>query len=448
MEKGNYRPVSVLPVLSKIFETAIESQLSEHFQKFFDPYLAAFRSGYSCQSTLLRILEDWKKALDSDRYLAAILMDLSKAFDCLPHDLLLLKLRHYGLSESAICLMNSYLSDRKQCVKVGQNISKVLNIFKGVPQDSILGPVLFNVFLNDIFLFVNHCDLCNYADDNTLSKSDSILANVIKYLEEDSTCNNLISWFSTNKMQANPEKFQAISIGTKTHNDNIVFNLNGTQINCDDEVKLLGVTIDYKLNFNTHITNICKKAARQLNVLKRIGHHLNKTSKLTIYHSFILSNLSYCPLTWHFCTEQNTRKIEKIQERALRFIFDDYTTSYDNLLIESAIPSLKIRRLRTMALETYKILNKSSPQFLHNILSFKPNLYNFRYKLTADVPRPRTTRYGKNSFSYQAATIWNSLPNEARNITSFEHFKKLISTWCFNEKCSCFSCRTSELPVG
>ena len=402
--------------------------------------MAAFRAGYGCQSTLLRVLEDWKKAVDKDKYLAAILMDLSKAFDCLPHDLLLLKLEHYGLSKSALNLLKSYLSDRKQCVKIGQNVSKMLDIYKGVPQGSILGPVLFNIFINDIFLFVKDCDLYNYADDNTLSKSGTSLANVINSLEEDSE--SLISWFSSNKMQANPEKFQAIAIGNKTHKENITFNLDGNNIKCDDEVKLLGVTLDFKLDFNTHISNICKKAARQLNVLKRIGTNLNRLAKLTIYHSFIMSNLSYCPLAWHFCSEKNTNKIEKLQERALRFIYDDYTNSYNFLLEQSQLPSLKIRRMRTMALETYKIINKTSPKFLHDIIKTKENTYNFRYKNTVDIPQPRTTRYGKKSFSYEAARLWNSLPNEARNLSTFGQFKNFISTWCFSENCRCSSCKS------
>ena len=113
-------------------------------------------------------------------------------------------------------------------------------------------------------------------------------------------------------MQANPDKFQAIAIGNKIHQQNIVFDLNGSKINCDDEVKLLGITIDFKLDFNKHISNICKKKpARQLNVLKRIGSNLSRLAKLTIYHSFILSNLSYCPLTWHFCTEKKYTKNRK-----------------------------------------------------------------------------------------------------------------------------------------
>ena len=439
LEKGNYRPVSVLPAISKIFENAIQIQLVEHFDKIFNPFLAAFRSGFGCQSTLLRVIEDWKKALDNSEYLAAILMDLSKAFDCLPHDLLLLKLKFYGLSQSSTDLLTSYLSNRKQCVKIGQNISSMLDIFKGVPQGSILGPVLFNIFINDLFFFVNKCSLYNYADDNTLSKSGKCLNTVISSLEEDS--NSLIKWFSDNKMQANPEKFQAISVGKRTYDKNIKFDLNGINISCDEEVKLLGVTIDFKLNFNSHISNICKKAARQLNVLKRIGKHLNRMGKLTIYYSFIMSNFSYCPLTWHFCSEQNTSKVEKIQERALRFIYDDYTSSYNSLLDLSKLPSLKTRRMRTIALETFKIINKKCPLFLQDLVVIKNNNYNFRYMNTAEVPRPKTTAYGKKSFRYEAAQVWNSLSNEARTMTSFDQFKNYINSWCGGQKCNCNACK-------
>jgi hypothetical protein len=230
------------------------------------------------------VIEDWETALDENEYLAAILMD----FDCLPHDLLLMKVKAHGLSESALEMLNSYLANRKQCVKIGQNTSDLLDIAKVVPQGFILSSILFNIFVNDLFFFVRKCELYNYADDNTLSKSDKSLEKVIVSLEEDSEA--LINWFSVNEMQANPEKFQPISLGKKTHDQNIIFNLDGISIVCDDEVKLLGVTIDFKLNFNSHSTNICKKGARQLNVLKWIGNHLGIFVKLTIYHSFIMPN--------------------------------------------------------------------------------------------------------------------------------------------------------------
>ena len=189
-----------------------------------------------------------------------------------------------------------------------------------MPQGSILGPVLFNIFINYIFHFIKNCKLYNYADDNTVSHADTDLKRLIDELVEDST--RLIQWFADNKMKANPGKFQAIAVGKRTHSENICSNLGENIVNCEDSVKLLGVTIDFKLDFDEHISNVCKKASRQLNVLKRIGGnvlkriggHLCKLGKLSVYYYFIMSNFNYCPLTWHFCGEK-----KKIQKRLRKY---------------------------------------------------------------------------------------------------------------------------------
>jgi hypothetical protein len=282
--------------VSKFFERAVYEQLSHYFENIFQPFLSAFRPGFGCDTALLTIIEDWEKAIDCNQYTAAVLMDLSKAFDCLPHDLLILKLEAYGLSKSALNLMCSYLSERKQCVKVGVDFSTWKNMYKGVTQVLIRGLVLFNIFLNDIFYFVEESILYNYADDNTLSYSDTELNKVVDVLEKESL--NLIRWFSHNQMKANPDQFQAIAIGSKTSNESVNFNLDGNKIDCEKEVKMLGVTIDCQLKFNSHISNIYKKASRQLNVLKRIGKHLTKLGRLTIYFSFIMSNFNYLAFLW------------------------------------------------------------------------------------------------------------------------------------------------------
>ena len=184
LEVGNNRPVSILPVVSKFFERAIYEQLSHYFENIFHPFLSAFRPGFGCNTALLKIIEDWKKAIDCNQYTAAVLMDLSKASNYLPHDLLILRLEAW--SKSALNLMYSYLSERKHCVKIGVDFSTWKNIYKSVPQISILGPVLFNIFLNDIFNFVEESMLYNYADDNTLSYSDTELNKVVDILEKES----------------------------------------------------------------------------------------------------------------------------------------------------------------------------------------------------------------------------------------------------------------------
>ena len=152
--KTNYRPVSVLCIFSKIFEKILEQQLSDFLENIFNPYLCGFRRGHGCQTTLLRLLEDWRNALEKNQYVAAVLMDLSKAFDCLPHDILLDKLSAYGMSTDSVSLLESYLSNRKQLIKINGILSSWSDIQKGVPQGSILDPLLFNVFINDIFYFV------------------------------------------------------------------------------------------------------------------------------------------------------------------------------------------------------------------------------------------------------------------------------------------------------
>ena len=417
LSKTNYRPVSVLPVFSKIFEKVFETQLSDFFDTIFNPFLCAFRRGHGCQTTLLRLLEDWREALDKNYYIASVLMDLSKAFDCLPHAILLDKLSAYGVSDNSVSLLKSYLSNRKQQIKVNSVLSNWADIHKGVPQGSILGPLLFNVFINDIFLFIKDSSLYNYADDNTLSFGSPDFDLLISTLESDS--NHLIEWFKINKMQANPDKFQVLAVGKKTYEKRPTINIQNFELTCEDSVKLLGIEIDYQLNFDTHISTICRKASQQLNIIKRLGPYLNRLNKLTIFHTFILSNFNFCPLAWHFCTEKNSKKIEKVQERALRFVYEDYNSSYDNLLKKAKVPSLQIRRMRTMALETFKIMNKLSPSCLHSLVHLRNSKYYFRYNNILDIPQVRTSRYGKKTFKFAAATLWNSLPNHFRTENSF-----------------------------
>ena len=214
-------------------------------------------------------------------------------------------------------------------------------------------------------------------------------------------------------------------------------------ITCDEEVKLLGVTIDFKLKFNTQVPNVRKKASRQLSVLKRIGKNLCKLGKFNIYHVFIMSNFNYSPLTWHFCGEVNTKKLEKIQKRALRFIYNDYISDYHELLHKSKLPSLKKDVLEIWHLNLLKLFIKQCPAYLHDLISIKNSPYSFRYTYTAEMPKVRTTGCGLNYFRYGAAKLWNSSPQNFRDETNFNQFRSLVNTWS-GEGCRCSCCVASQ----
>jgi hypothetical protein len=308
------------------------------------------------------LLEKWRSALDNKKAVATVLMDLSKAFDCLPHDLLIAKLQAYGMSNKATTLMASYLRSRVQRVKVGDTVSTWLGLIKGVPQGSVLGPVLFNFFVNDLLYAIKTADLINYADDNTLSAESGSLTNCLEILETEA--NNCLKWFTVNDMKANPDKFHFMVVGNTDTPD---FNLGNTILKHEDSVELLGIGIDSKLNFNHHITNLCKKAARQLNVLQRISKQVCREIRLAIFRCFVLSQFNYCPLVWHFCGRVNTLKLEKLQYRGLKMVYRDYESSYEELCSRAGVRPLEETRLLSLATEAYKSVHHLSPPFIEDI---------------------------------------------------------------------------------
>ena len=441
LDKQYYRPVSVLTIFSKVFERFVLNSMLEYINSILSDHISAYRKGYSCQNVLLKLTEEWRQYLDKNEIVGAVLMDLSKAFDCLPHELLLAKLSAYGFERDTLNFFYSYLKGRKQTVNIKGESSMFLDILAGVPQGSILGPILFNIFLNDIIDIFKETSIYNFADDNTLSCHAKNIECLINKLETDSE--KAIKWFTENRMIANPDKFKAIIIrknGQDTTGHKL--KINNGEIQSSEEVTLLGVVIDNKLSLVPHISNMCRKAATILNSLKRQNSYLvGIKTRTMVINTYVLSQFNYCPLIWHFCGKGATHKIEQINERALRFVHNDYTSDYRDILEKSNTTTLYLKRVRIIAQEVYKSLNNESPKYTQELVRSRHSNYPTRQQtLDIYVPRVNQVKFGYRSYTYEAPVLWNSLPNEIRKAENFSLFKKLIKSWN-GSTCRCNYCK-------
>ena len=442
LNKKDYRPVSVLTVFSKVFERYILNQMLEHVNTILSDKISAYRKGYSTQHVLLKLTEEWRKHLDNNQIVGAVLMDLSKAFDCIPHDLLIAKLAAYGFDKKTLKFFLSYLKGRKQSVNIKGKLSSYMDVLAGVPQGSILGPVIFNLFINDMHNIFDKCCLNNYADDNTLDGHASSVPKLVDILEHDSQ--KAIDWFKSNHMIANPDKFKAIVI-TKQGSDTsgIELKINNEIIYTQKEVTLIGVIIDNKLSLAPHISNMCKTAANQLNSIKRLKKHFDIDTKKHLVITYVLSHFNYCPLVWHFCGNGSIHKMEKIQERALRFVFNDYESEYKDMLQKNGESTLYLKRVRIMAQEVYKAINNQSPKYMKELLSERNSRYSNRRPLDLYIPGVNQKTFGYKSYRFEAPSVWNSLDLEIRKAENFNDFKKLINSWT-GPSCRCNFCNDSE----
>ena len=303
------------------------------------------------------MLEKWKASLDSKGHAAAVLMDLSKAFDTINHELLIAKLDAYGFDKTALRIILDYLSGRMQRTKITNSFSAWLEILTGVPQGSILGPLLFNLYINDLFWQITNTHPCNFADDTSLSSFNIDLQELLLSLEKDAL--SVIIWFENNYMKLNSDKCHFL-IAANTH-EHLWLKVGESKIWESSEEKLLGVIIDKDLNFNTHLSNLCRKAGQKVSALARVSRFLPFHKKRDLLKAFIESQFSHCPLIWMFCSRKMNRKINHIHERALRMVYDDYNSSFDELLIRDNSVSIHYRNIQKVAIEMYKVVNNISP---------------------------------------------------------------------------------------
>ena len=372
-------------------------------------------------------------------------MDLSKAFDTINHELLIAKLEAYGFSNDALKIILDYLSDRWQRTKVNTSFSSWAELICGVPQGSLLGPVLFNIYLNDLFLQFTNTHVCNFADDTTLSACSLSLEELLRDLENDTL--SAIIWFENNYMKLNQDKCHFLASGNV--NEHLWVKVGDEMIWESTEEKLLGVTIDKNLDFNSHLTSVCKKAGQKVSALARITRLLLFHRRRDILKSFIESQFSYCPLVWMFCSRKMNRKINHIHERALRLVYNDYSSTFNELLIKDKSVCIHHKNLQQLAIEMYKVKNKLSPPFMQELFTHVGEGGETRSGGDKFL-RPNVDKVNKGEHSLRSfgPLLWNTmLPDELKSCESLENFKENVKSW-IPDNCKCTLCKTYIEGVG
>ena len=359
----------------------------------------------------MNLLEKWKNCIDKGKAFGALLTDLSKAFDFLDHELLIAKLNAYGFNLPALRLIHDYLSNRKQRTKIDDNYSSWSEILFGVPQGSILGPLLFNIFLADLFFIIKDIDIASYADDTTPFIVENNIENVIASLEQVSE--NLFNWFKNNRLKSNADKCYVL-VST---NKSIGVNIGNYTIDNSECEKLVGVKIDVNLNFSDHISGLCKKASRKISALARVTPFMVLKKRKLIMNTFFTSQFSCCPLIWMCHSRANNRKISMLHERCLRIIYNDKQSSFTELLNKDSSVSIHIRNIQRLAIEMFKFYNGLSPPLMNNISKLREeNPYNLRHVSEFSRPMINSVYHGTESISFLGPKIWDILPEKLKNI--------------------------------
>ena len=320
---GNYRPVSVLPVVVKVFEKIVHRQLYNYLQEnnVLSPLQFGFSPGHTTQDVVVSMVDEWRKALDEDKLVGSVMLDLSKAFDSVDHGIVLRKLDRYGVRGDELMWFRGYLDGRRQRVCVGEAKSNWCDVLKGVPQGSILGPLLFILYANDLPQAVQQCRVKQYADDTTLSHVSRDVADLENGLTND--LESVVRWVDTNKLRLNVKKTQLLLMSRKRREhelEQVQVRIGGQEIARSKMVKCLGVVIDDGLKWHGHIAKVRKKCFAGLAKLRRLRDVLPVITKRRIYNAMVLPHLDYCSVVWQECTMELRKKVERIQNYGMRLI--------------------------------------------------------------------------------------------------------------------------------
>jgi hypothetical protein len=448
---NNYRPISLLPSISKVFEKLLHVQIYSFFMdnQLFYSSQYGFRNMHSTELAAIELIDNVLLYLDEGKSPISIFLDLSKAFDTIDHNILLNKLKYYGFNNESLTLISSYLCGRKQYVEFEDVCSNKLPVVTGVPQGSVLGPLFFIIYINDICKATTLFHPTIYADDTTLTATLNTFENEGNPIHEtiNFELSKISNWMKANKLSLNCDKTKAMIFHMPQKSVTVPkLSINDVDIQFVKHFNFLGITVDENLSWKNHIHVIATKISKTVGILNNLKHFLPRDVLLSIYNSLILPYLNYGIVLW----ENHLHRLFGLQKKAVRVM----TKSKYNAHTEPIFKSLKILKCQDLcALQyykfCYKLENKLLPSyFLENDL-FRKNAHVHNYNTTRrnffHIPRVKHN-FAKSSIRFRIPNFFNSMNSDIRSkiyshsMQSFKTFiKKFIidsySSVCTNTAC-------------
>ena len=446
---GNYRPVSNLPYLSKILERAVADQLQAHLDTngLHVKFQSAYRRGHSTETALLRILNDLLVMVDGGNNAVLVLLDLSAAFDTLDHTLLLQRLHaEIGLDGSALDWFSSYLSCRSQQVLVGHALSAETPLLCGVPQGSVLGPLLFSLYTRQLAdLIDKFCiDYHFFADDSELyscvpTEPESALS-ALRNVE--SCCRQIKIWTTKNKLKLNEQKTEVLLCGPSSRRETVpvdCLSVGEASIPFSNVVKTLGVTLDAELSMEQHVSAVVRSCFFHIRSLSKVRPYITYKAASSIAVCLILSKLDYCNSLLSGLPQKQIKRLQAVQNAAARTVMKCKKTDHITPILRQLhwLPIQKRIRHKILS-ATYRSVHDNTPLYLSDLLQkHNPSrLLRSASRSLLDVPGPRdskTKRYGQRAFRYVAPSLWNVLPENIKEKDSIQSFRPSLKTHFFTQ---------------
>lgn len=424
----NYRPVSLISNLAKVLEKVIKKRITDFTTKYniLSEMQFGFQEGRSTQDAIAYVTQKIYQNLDNSEPTICIFVDLEKAFDTVSHSRLLNKLEHLGFRGNAIKLMESYLSNREQYVQIEESLSQQRIVEYGVPQGTVLGPILFNLYINDLLTLPCKGTILSFADDTIIMHSAVTWTQLKQIVEEE--FKTIKNWFDVNLLtincsktrylpftsyQSNLPKFGPLQIHTEKNKK--------LEIEEAEYVKYLGILIDKHLRWDLQVNNTIKKLRILLPKFKYLRQFLNLPQMYVLYYALIQSQLTYGIIGWGGVNNNYLKNLEILQKWFLKIIFQRNIAYSTNILYEES----KIFDIRQLYCQSILLF-----QFKHkNELKYKVHNYETRYKNTISEKKRVKKTIGERTYAYLAPRIFDLLPSEIKNTHTLRKYKIKIKIW-------------------